>query len=147
MLKLTAPVQIHLFTIIYGTRIHKISTRIQTTLTRIRNYFIQNARIRSPALVQNMKRYLKNLEEWLLLLGTVRYLIKTRGSGFIGTVQMIRYGTVISFSVLNFNKDTYVKGHKNSVDKINFKIFFYFFYHKSIRYYQSATVPINKSVF
>jgi hypothetical protein len=37
---------------------------------------------------------------------------------------MIRYGTVISFSVLNFNKDTYVKGHKNSVDKINFKIFF-----------------------
>jgi len=63
MLKLTAPDQIHLFTIIYGTRIRKISTRIRTILTRIRNYFIQNARIRSPALVQNMKRYLKNLEE------------------------------------------------------------------------------------
>jgi hypothetical protein len=52
MLKLTAPDQIHLFTIIYGTRIRKI-------VTRIRNYFIQNARIRSPALVQSMKRYLE----------------------------------------------------------------------------------------
>jgi hypothetical protein len=63
MLKLTAPDQIHLFTIICSTRIRKISTRIRTILTRIRNYFIQNARIRSPALVQNMKRYLKNLED------------------------------------------------------------------------------------
>ncbi len=82
------------------------------------NYFIQNARIRSPALVQIMKRYQKNLEEWLLLLHTVRYftknvririyshgtLLKTRGSGFIVTVPVVRYGTVINLLVLKLNK-------------------------------------------
>ena len=40
MLKLTAPDQIHIFTISYGTRIRKISTRIRKKfLTRIRNLF------------------------------------------------------------------------------------------------------------
>ena len=79
MLKLTTPKQNSHFTIILRYADPK-------NLTRIRNYLIQNARIRSPALVQSMKRYLKMLKEWLLLLGTIRYLIKTRGSGF-----MIRY--------------------------------------------------------
>ena len=87
MLKLTAPDQIHIFTISYGTRIRKISTRIRKILTRIRNYFIQNVRIRSPALVQSMKRYLKNLKEWLLLLHTVQYLIKN------ARIRIYRYGT------------------------------------------------------
>ncbi len=65
------------------------------------------------------------LKEWLLLLSTVRYLIKN------ARIRIYRYGTDGTlryrnqFSVLNnFTKDTYVKGHKNSVDKINFKIFF-----------------------
>jgi hypothetical protein len=99
MLKVIAPDQIHIFTIIYGTRIRKI-------LTRIRNYFIQDVRIRSPALVQSMKQYLKILEEWLLLLHTVRYLIKkTSGSGFIVAVPAVRYGTVISFSVLKLHQE------------------------------------------
>ena len=48
MLKLTAPDQIHLFTIIYGTRIRKISTRIRTIFTRIRNYFIQTRGAEAP---------------------------------------------------------------------------------------------------
>jgi hypothetical protein len=56
MLKLTAPDQIHIFTISYCTRIRKISTRI-------RNYFIQNVRIRSPALVQKHETIPENLEE------------------------------------------------------------------------------------
>ncbi len=47
----------------------------------------KNARIRSPALVQNMKRYLKNLEEWLLLLNTVWYLIKN------ARIRIYSYGT------------------------------------------------------
>ncbi len=97
MLKLTAPDQIHIFTISYGTRIRKISTRIRKILTRIRNYFIQNVRIRSPALVQNMKRYLKierNDYYFFIRYGTS---LKMRGSGFIGTVPMVRYGTVIVF--------------------------------------------------
>ncbi len=76
MLKLKTPKQIHILTSIYGMQIRKISMRIRKILTRIRNYFIQNARIRNPALVQITARYLKNLEEWLLLLHTVRYLIK-----------------------------------------------------------------------
>ena len=79
-------------------------TRIRTILTRIRKYFIQNTRIRSPALVQIMKRYLKNLEEWLLLLHTVRYLIKN------ARIRIYSYGTrstlwyrnqFISFKKLN----------------------------------------------
>ncbi len=49
------------------------------------------------------------LKECLLLLGTVRYLSKTRGSGFTGTVPMIRYGTVINFSVKALTRSTYVK--------------------------------------
>jgi hypothetical protein len=77
MLNLTTPELIHILTIIYGTRVRKILMRIRKFLTRIRNYFIQNVRIRSPALVQITKRYLKNLEEWLLLLQTVWYLIKS----------------------------------------------------------------------
>jgi hypothetical protein len=100
MLKLTAPDQIHIFTIIYGTRIHKFSMRIRKILTRIRNYFIQNVRIRSAALVQIMKRYLKNLEEWLLLLHTVRYLIKNTRIQVYSYGTVLRYGTVISLSVL-----------------------------------------------
>jgi hypothetical protein len=110
MLKLTASKQNPHFTIILRYADPKKKKKI---LTRIRIYFIQNARIRSPALVQSMKQYLKMLKEWLLLLGTVRYLIKTRGSEIIGTVQMIRYGTVISFSVKALTKGTYVKSHKN----------------------------------
>ena len=104
-------------------------------------------RIRSPALVQIMRWYLKNLEEWLLLLHTVRYLIKNARIRIYsyGTGRTLRYRN--QFSVLNnFTKATYVKGHKNSVDKINFKNFFYFLYHKSIRYYQFATVPVNINV-
>ena len=49
--------------------------------------FYTNVRIRSPALIQNMKRYLKNLEEGLLLLHTVRYLIKN------ARIRIYRYGT------------------------------------------------------
>ena len=61
-----------------------------------------------------MKQYLKNLEEWLLFLGTVRYLIKN------AQIRIYRYGTdgtlryrnqFFSFKN-NFAKDTYVKGHK-----------------------------------
>ncbi len=79
-----------------------------------------------------MKRYLKNLEEWLLLLHTVRYLIKN------ARIRNYRYGTEGTlryrnqFSVLNnFTKDTCVKGHKNSVDTINFKIFTSFIINQS----------------
>ena len=39
MLKLTAPDQIHIFTIIYSTRIRKISTRIRKILTRTLIFF------------------------------------------------------------------------------------------------------------
>jgi hypothetical protein len=87
MLKLKTPKQIHILTSIYGMRIRKISMRIRKILTRIRNYFIQNVRIQSPALVQIMKRYLKNLKEWLLLLHPVRYLIKN------ARIRIYSYGT------------------------------------------------------
>ena len=125
MLKLTTPEQIPIFfKSIYGTRILKNSTRIRKFLTRIRNYFIQNARIRSPALVQSMKRYLKMLKEWLLLLGTVRYLIKN------ARIRIYSYGTGGTLRYRNqfFSFKTSPKVPTstviNSVDKINFKIFF-----------------------
>ena len=70
-------------------------------LTRIQNYFIQDARIRSPALVQSMKRYLKNQGDGYYFLVRCGTSLKARESGLIGTVPMERYGTVISFSVLN----------------------------------------------
>jgi hypothetical protein len=87
MLKLTAPDQIHTFTIIYGTRIRKISMWIRKIFTRIRNYFIQTCGSEVPHWYKNMKRYLKNLEGGLLLLHTVRYLIKN------ARIRIYRYGT------------------------------------------------------
>jgi hypothetical protein len=87
MLKLTTLEEKSYFTSIYGTRIRTFSMRIRKSLMRIRNYFIQNARIRNPALVQITTRYLKNLEEWLLFLGMVRYLTKN------ARIRIYRYGT------------------------------------------------------
>jgi hypothetical protein len=75
-------------------------------------------RIRSPARVQSMKRYLKILEEWLLLLHTVRYLIKN------ARIRIYSYGTGGTLRYRNqfFSfKTSYVKIHKISVDKINSK--------------------------
>jgi hypothetical protein len=87
MLKLTTPEQIPILTVSTVRGSLKIRRGSEKFLTRIRNYFIQNMRIRSPALVQSMKRYLKNLEEWLLLLHTVRYLIK------YARIRIYSYGT------------------------------------------------------
>ncbi len=94
-------------------------------MTRIRNYFIQSARVRSPALVQSMKRYLKMLKEWLLLIGTVRYLIKNARIRIYsyGTGDKLRYRNQF-FSFKNLTKGTYVKSHRISVDKISSKFFF-----------------------
>jgi hypothetical protein len=60
---------------------------------------------------------------------------------------MVRYGTVISLSVFKLLQGTYVKGHKNSVDKINFKIFFTSFIISQSGIINLQQVPVNKSVF
>jgi hypothetical protein len=72
-----------------------------------------------------MKRYLKMLKEWLLLLGTVRYLIKNARIRIYsyGTNGTLRYRNQFVSFKKNFTKDTYVKSHKISVTKANSKFF------------------------
>ncbi len=90
MLKLTTPEQNSYFFLLSTVRGSKKNFWRGSGI-----YFIQNARIRSSALVQNMKRYLKNLEEWLLLLGMVRYLIKN------ARIRIYRYGTDVTLRYRN----------------------------------------------